>query len=123
MIRRLQQCARQHSEKFGRRIYRQVERLTRDGLFALFAAILPAGPTVLQFEMLFDWRLHVIIAVAVVCGRHTGVIEFPSSSDVIAATTIGIGIIRVHCAVGLKLYGLGASGVTLNENFVGVMLR
>ena len=50
VIGRLQQRARQHTEEFRRRIDRQVERLAGDRLLAVFAAIFPARPAVLQFE-------------------------------------------------------------------------
>src|SRR5947207_12913887 len=118
-----QQRARQHTEKFRRRIHRQVESFARDGLLALFAAIFPARSAVLYFEMLFDRRLHVIIAMAVVFNRDTSVIEFPTRSDVIAAAAIVVGIFSTRCPVGLDLYGLRASRVILNKNFVGAMFR
>src|SRR6266540_2822029 len=91
---RLQQRAREHTENFRRRIHRQVESFTRNGLFALFAAILPSRPTVFNLEMFFDRCLHVIVAAAVVFDRHTGTIEFPSRRDVIAAAAVVIGIFR-----------------------------
>ena len=60
------------AEKFRRRIHRQIEGFAGDRLFALFAAIFPARPAVLDFEMFFDRRFHVIIAVAFVFDRDTG---------------------------------------------------
>jgi hypothetical protein len=123
VIRCLQQGSRQHGEDFRRRIDRQVKGFARNGLFALFAAIFPGRPAVLDFEMLFDRRLHVIIAVAIVFNRDTGVIEFPTRSDVVAAAAIVVGIFSAHGAVGLSFDGLRAGRVTLNKNFVGTMFR
>ena len=90
-------------------------------MFALFAAIFPARPAVLYFEMFFDRRLHVIIAVAVVFNRDTGIIEFPTRSDVVAAAAIVEGVFSAHCTVRLGLDGLRASRVTLDKNFVGAL--
>ena len=119
MVRRLQQRAREHSEKFRWRIHRQVERVAADGLIALFAAILPTRPAVLDFETFFDWGLHVINAVAIVFHQHTGTVEFPGSRYVIAAAAIVIGIFSPHRPVRLAFHGLRASRVALNKNFVG----
>ena len=88
----------------------------------MFAAILPSSPAVLYFEMFFYRRLHVIIAVAVELDRDTDTIEFPGCDDVIAAAAIVIGVFSVNCTVSLRLDGLRASRVTLNNNFVGVLL-
>src|SRR5262249_42528045 len=90
-----------------------------DSLIALFAAILPTCPAVLYFEMFFDGRLHVIIAVAVVFDWHAGGVEFPGSDDVIAAAAIVIGIFSAHRTVRLTFHGLRAGWVALNENLVG----
>ena len=73
--------------------------------------------------MLFDRRLHVIIAVAVVFDRSAGAIEFPSCGDVIAAASIVVGVFSASRAVRLSLDGLRASRVTLNKDFVATMLR
>ncbi len=123
VVRSLQQRARQHAEKFRRRVHGQIEGFTGDCLLALFAAIFPARPTVLYFEMFFDRRLHVIIAMTVVFDRQAGVIEFPTRSDVIAAAAIVIGIFSAHCAVRLDLNGLCASRVPLNKYFVSALFR
>ena len=118
MLRRFEQGARKHSEKFRRRVYRQVEGFAGHGLLALFAAVLPTRATVLNFEMLLDRRLHVIIAAAFVFNRHTGAIELPGCNDVIAAAAIVVGIFGVHRSVSLPFYGLRAGLVALDENFV-----
>ena len=123
VIRCLQQRPRKHAEKFRRHIHRQIESFTRERLLALFTAIFPAGPTVLDFEMFFDRRLHVIVAVAVVFDRHAGIIELPSSSDVVAATAIVIRIFSAHRAVRLNLDALRPSRITLNQDFVSAILR
>src|SRR5581483_8210040 len=94
-----------------------------DGLFALLTAIFPSSPAILDFEMFFDRCLHIIVAVAIVLDWHTGAVEFPACSDVIAAAAIVVGVFSAHCAVGLGLDSLGARRVTLNKNFVGAALR
>src|SRR5437762_719328 len=83
----------------------------------------PSGTTVLNFNMFFDRRLHVIVAATIVFDRHTGTIELPTRSDVIAAAAIVVGIFSAHCTVRLRLNGLAASRVTLDEDFVGAMPR
>ena len=123
VVRCFQQRASQHAEKFRRCIHRQVESFARDNFLALFAAILPSRPAVFYFEMLFDRCLHVIVAMAVVFCRHASAVEFPTRGDVIAATAIVVGVFSAHCAVRLELHGLCAGRVTLNDNFVGAMLR
>src|SRR5262249_23476735 len=84
------------------------------------AAILPTRPAVSYFETLFDWRLHVVVAVAFVCDRHTGTVEFPGSRYVIAAAAVVVGIFSADRTVSPAFHGLRASRVALDEDFVGV---
>ena len=43
MTRRFEQSTRQHTEKFGRRIDRDIKRLATDFLFSIFGTIFPTG--------------------------------------------------------------------------------
>src|SRR5438034_9577196 len=95
MPRRLEQSTREHAGEFRRRISRDIECFARDGLLTLFAAIFPTRLAVLKFESFLDRRFHVIVAVAFVFGRHSSSVEFPSCSDVIAASEVVVRIFGV----------------------------
>ena len=118
VVGRFEQSTREHPKEFRRRVDRQVERLARDRLLALFAAIFPARFAILHFKALFDRRFHVIIAAAFVFGRNAGGIDFPSGNDVIAAAAIVVGIFSADGAGRFSLHGLCAGQVALQEYLV-----
>src|SRR5579884_3469902 len=113
-----QKRARKHGKYFRRPIERQIEGFAGNRSFTLFAAVLPARPAVVYFEMFFDGRLHVIIAMAVVFDWHTGPVEFPCGDNVIAATAVVVRVFSAHGAIALNLHRLHTNRVALNENFV-----
>src|SRR5207244_1212282 len=122
MPRRLEQSTREHAGKFGRRIRRCIKGFSSAGLLSLFAAIFPTCLAVLNFESFLNRRFHVIVA-AFVFGRHSSSVEFPSCSDVIAASAVVVRIFGVCYARRVDLHGLRSSGVALDKDLVATLLR
>ncbi len=111
-----------HTEKFGRRICRDIKCFASDCLFSLFGTILPTRRSVFDFESFFDWRFHVIVAVAFVCSWHSGTVERPSCADVIAAAAVVVGIFDLRNACFVCLHRLRAGSVALDQNRVATLL-
>src|SRR5213593_4486709 len=119
----LEQSTREHAGKFGRRIRRYIKGFASAGLLTLFAAIFPTRLAVLDFKSFLNRRFHVIVAVAFVFGRHSGSVELPSCSDVIAASAVVVRIFGVCYARRVDLHGLRSSGVALDKDLVATLLR
>src|SRR5579885_3268195 len=113
-----QKRARKHGNYFRRPIERQIEGFAGNRSFTLFAAVLPARPAVVHFEMLFDRRFHVIVAAPIVSAEDAGIIQFPCGDNVIAATAVVVRVFSAHGAIALNLHRLHTNRVALNENFV-----
>ncbi len=118
---RFEQSTRQHTQKFRRRIRRDIKRFATDYLFSLFGTIFPIRASVLDFELFLDRRFHVVVTVRVVFGRHSSRIEFPGCGDVIAPATVVVGIFDVRDAVGIDLHRLSAGGITLDQYVVATL--
>jgi len=105
VTRRFDQSTRKHTRKFWRWMSRDIECFARNGLLAMFGAVFPGRLSILDFESFLDRRFHVIIAFALVFRWHSSSVELPSCGDMIAASSVVIGIFGARRASRVDVMG------------------
>src|SRR5262249_31641859 len=123
MVRRFEERARQHRKKFRWRIDWQIKCRPRQGSFTLFAAILPVGATIFDLEMFLNRCLHVVVATPVEFDRDSGSIDSPGGCDVVASSTIVVGVLDSDQTTGVCLHSLRPGRISLDQNLVRSLFR